>query len=200
MKAIIFDCDGMIVKSERFSERIARTESEQAIPITMTSRFFDNEFQSCLVGKSDMKDVLKRYVKEWGWKRNIDDLLHYWFDPQHNQIVYRFEPLIAEMRKRGVKVFVATNNEKYRTANLFNERGLGEWFDRVFSSYEIGRKKPDKAFFQYIIDSADLEAGDVVYWDDDRENVRSAADLGLLAKHYREFDDFKYWYDHTHLG
>lgn len=187
-KAIIFDADGMIVHGERFSRRLAR---DYGISTDTTDHFFRNEFQQCLVGKADLKVELQKYLDSWGWKDGVEALLDYWFADAYNEIDTRFEPIIKSLREKGVKTYLATNNEKYRTDNLVEHRGLGKWFDAIFSSAYVGHKKPDEAFFEYILDQVGVGKDGIVVWDDDTENTDGAAALGIPVEVYKDFDQFK---------
>lgn len=184
-KGIIFDLDGMIVHSERFSVRLAR---EHGISLERTVGFFKNEFQDCIVGKADLREVLLRKIPEWGWQGTLDELLGFWFDEHANSIDERFKPFIQELRNGGVYCCLATNNEKYRTENLMNERGIGKWFDAVFSSYELGCKKPEPEFFQEILEQSGIPKNNIEFWDDDPENVEGAVKFGLVSKLYKDFN------------
>ena len=171
-KAIIFDADGMIIHGERFSKRL---EEEFGITRETTSPFMDSgKFQLCLTGKADLKDELANVIKDWGWKGTVDDLLEYWFSEKHNVIDERFLPIIRDLRDKGIRCFLASNNEKYRTNNLINERGLGAWFDKFFSSAFIGFKKPEREFFEAIFkELPSLKKDAVLFWDDDPKMLKA---------------------------
>lgn len=188
MKAIIFDADGMIVHGDRFSSRLA---DEFGISLEKTKSFFIEVFPACLIGKADLKQELSRYLNQWGWNKNIEELLRVWFDESHNRIDTRFTPIIEEVRSRGYKCYLATNNEKYRTENLVKERGLGKWFDGILSSAYIGAKKPESAFFDGVFDRIPEKREDVIFWDDDTENIEGAKNYGISTELFTDFDSFK---------
>lgn len=188
MKTLVLDADGMIVHGERFSARLAR---DYGISTDTTGHFFRNEFQLCLVGKADLKQELQKHLEVWGWDKGVDALLDYWFADTYNLVDERFAPIIQQLRQRGVKAYLATNNEKYRTDNLLEHRGLGKWFDDVFSSAYVGLKKPDAAFFQHIIEKTGADKNDLTFWDDDPENTDGAAAFGMPIEIYKDFDQFK---------
>jgi len=187
-KTIIFDADGMIIHGERFSKRLA---SDFGISIDVIDPFFKKEFQLCLIGQADLKEELSKVLEVWGWKKSLDDLLDFWFKEEYNRIDERFRPSIEQLRNNEVKVYLATNNEKYRTDNLINERGLGKLFNKVFSSAYIGSKKPDPLFFQHILDNTGIEKDTTVYWDDDMENINGAKKFGFKAEVYKDFEQYK---------
>ncbi len=188
LKAIILDADGMIVESERFSERLAE---KLHIPLDRITPFFKTRFPLCVIGQADLKDELKKVIPIWGWEGSSDELLEFWFQEKHNRIDQRFKILIEKIREADIKVYLATNNEKYRTGDLINRRGLGQWFDGVFSSAFVGAKKPESEFFQSIFDAIDQKIEDTMFWDDDEGNVAGAEAFGLFAERYTGFDDFE---------
>jgi putative hydrolase of the HAD superfamily len=189
VKAIIFDADGMIVHGDRFSDRLT---TERGISTTTTGPFFKESFSKCLIGQADLKIELAKYIDQWGWKDGVDALLEFWFDEKHNMIDDRFSPIIAGLRARGIKCYIATNNEKYRTENLIGQRGLGKWFDAVFSSADIGSKKPEHSFFDAIMRTIpETHKEEVVFWDDDLENVAGAKTYGMMTAVYTDFENFK---------
>ncbi|MEK7093272.1 MAG: hypothetical protein AAB927_02200 [Patescibacteria group bacterium] len=115
MKAVIFDCDGMINQEERFSKRLAKY-----VPLEVSLPFFKGPFQECLVGRADLKEELKKVVTLWKWKGSVDELVAFWFADEANIPQKEFFPIIDDLRERGIAVYLATNNEKYRTEYLLN--------------------------------------------------------------------------------
>jgi hypothetical protein len=71
IKVIILDADGVIMHGEWFSKRYSEkfgVSLEEIMP------FFNNEFIDCELGKADLKEAIKPYLKKWGWKGTIDEL------------------------------------------------------------------------------------------------------------------------------
>jgi len=188
IKAVILDADGMVVHGERFSNRL---EKRFGIPTTVTGKFFSNGFADCLVGRADLKKELSKQLGAWGWKQSVDDLLGFWFSDADTIIDRRFQHVPESLQSYGIKVCLATNNEKYRTAYLSETKRLGTWFDKIFSSADMGVKKPDQAFFQKMIDELGFEKGEVTFWDDDPGNIEGAKSFGVNAELYTGFEDFE---------
>jgi len=148
-KILLLDMDGLVVKRKKvFSVRISEKLN---ISVDDVLPFFKNEFQLCLVGKADLKEEIKKYVSDWGWKDSIEDLLKFWFDGE-KEVDQEILKKVTDLRNDGYKVYLATNNEKYRVGYLWNNIGLNKHFDGMFSSAEIGFKKPDRKFYFKITD------------------------------------------------
>lgn len=188
IKAIIFDSDGMTNCAEKFSVRFSR---DFDIPYDRILPFFLNEFKGCLIGKSDLKEVIKPYLEKWGWRGTVDDLLDYWFAGEVN-VDTRVMDAIGKLKQRGIKCYLATNQEKYRTDFMIEQMNYKTIFDGIFSSAEIGRKKPQTEFFQAVLEKIGNPPKDeVMFWDDDQENVDGAKDFGFQSCLYANFDEFK---------
>lgn len=68
-------------------------------------------------------------------------------------------------------------------------------YDGVFSSAELGYKKPDLKFFEIVLEKLkfidDAEPDEVWFWDDEEKNVAAAREVGMKADVYRGFEEFE---------
>ena len=54
-------------------------------------------------------------------------------------------------------------------------------FSAVYSSWEVGARKPDAAFFEHVLQSEDLARNEAMFIDDLAENIDAADRLGIDA-------------------
>ena len=182
MKTIIFDADGMILLGERFSSRYSR---EFNLPAEVLSRFFSEKFPACVLGKADLREELRPFLQDWRWEKSVDEFLNYWFEG--NYLNQDLLPVIADLKARGVGCCLATNQEKYRIAYLRDRLGIGQIFDRCFVSSEVGLKKPERKFFEYISrELSRIPNDEILFWDDRSENVTAAREFGFAAELYTD--------------
>ncbi|MFA7309911.1 MAG: HAD-IA family hydrolase, partial [Candidatus Paceibacterota bacterium] len=113
-----------------------------------------------------------------------------WFSDSANMVNEAFFPLIADLRKRGIGVYLATNNERYRTEYLMNTRGLGKLFDQIFASCFVGAKKPEERFYDHVFEHIAQPKLKTLYWDDDEKHIEAATRLGIPSMLYTSFDEF----------
>jgi putative hydrolase of the HAD superfamily len=62
-------------------------------------------------------------------------------------------------------------------------------FDSLVLSFEVGARKPNRAFFQHCRERAQCEANECVFIDDLHRNVDGARVCGLNGIVYRNFAD-----------
>lgn len=186
IKAILFDADGMVVQGPRFSEVL---EKQYNITPDKTEPFFSGEFQMAQIGRAELRQVLIPYLERWGWNGTVDELIKVWFEgaKPDQQMIQK----IGELRGQGIKCYLATNQEKMRTAYLQDQLGLGQIFDKIFVSAHIGHKKPLVEFFEYIAEHLEgIKKEEVLFWDDKQGNIEAAHAFGFQAEQFTNFEDF----------
>lgn len=190
-KCILFDADGVVIDTDVFS---VQYQKQFGVANEVMLPFFKGVFQECLVGKADLKVVVKPYLPDWKWTGTVDEFLEFWFKAEHH-IDDRMIRLIKDLQSKGVKCYLATKQEKYRTKYIRNEMGFDDVFDHIFSSADIGAKKPEREFyesiFQWIEKTDGLSKDELFFVDDSEENVTSAIDFGIDSMLYKNFDDFE---------
>lgn len=187
VKAIIFDTDGMLINGEMFSKRL---EKMYGISTEKTKSFFVGKFQECLIGKADLKEELEKLVLLWGWEGSVEDMLCFWFEGEA-KVEQRMLDMVGKLKEKGIKCYVATNQEKYRTQFLLDQLNFKSIFDKVYSSAELGYKKPSQDFFAKIFqDNHGLAKNQTMFWDDDETNVLGAKEFGFASYQYKNFEDF----------
>ncbi len=190
IKIILFDVDQVLVNAsgKYFSLHL---QEDFGISTEITRDFFLTEHQDCIIGKKDLKEVLPKYMKKWGWKGTIDELLSYWFKSEH--IVN--DDLVKEIdayKEKDLKIYLATNQDTHRMKYILNEMGLGKFIDGAFVSSQIGYKKPQPEYFSTVLSKLNLyKPNEILFWDDNLENVEAARVFEINAEQYTNFPMYK---------
>jgi len=183
---LIFDADGVLINGESFSETLAR---DYDVDHAKEKEFFTTKFQECLVGEADLKESVAPYLTSFGWKGSVDEFLDYWFKAGHSLD----EPLmtyVKKLREAGLRVVLATNQEKYRTEYMLEHMGFADAFDKIYSSAHLGLKKPAVEFFAHVVDDLGTSKDEVLFWDDDQRNIDGATEYGIRAEFYSDYASF----------
>jgi len=119
------------------------------------------------------KELSYEQVKE-GWLGFMLDV------PQ-----YRLEYLL-ELRKK-YKLYILSNTNPYvmswARSNDFTIAGrpLDDYFDKIYTSYELKAVKPGKTIFELMIKDADMLPGETLFVDDGPANIKMAKELGMMT-------------------
>lgn len=190
MKALILDADGIVIKDHEYFSVRYKKKFGKSLNDDVIINFFKNEYKQTAIGKADLKELLEERIKQWKWKGTVDELLEFWFKGERdvNEDVLA---VAKKLRDKGVKIGLASDNERYRAEYLFGEVGLEYHFDYMFFSCFLRYTKSEPEFFQYIIDKLEFKPGEIVYFDDDQENVDVAKKLGIDARLYKSISQLK---------
>jgi len=185
-KALLLDLDGVICTSRYFSEIYSE---EFGVDIEKLRPFFGEKKDATNLDKADLKELLADVLDEWEWKGTVDELVNYWVNSD-TDMDERFVGVTQKIRENGAKVYLATDQEKFRTAFVWNERGLKNWIDGKFISCEIELVKSNPEFFNYIAKELGIKTEEMVFFDDSLSKVESAKEAGVEAHVYEGFDSF----------
>jgi len=123
----------------------------------------------------------------WGWKGTVDELLTFWFTAESG-VDTRLIAHIGTLRKKGIRCYIATNNEKWRAQFIWETLGLHSFFDGIFSSADMGHSKNQMEFWEKVHGHVSEGAKeDILLWDDEVKNVETAQSFGFLGEQYTTF-------------
>lgn len=100
---------------------------------------------------------------------------------------------IETLRRLGKKyrLFMLSNTNGIHIEEVHNRlkkvsglRNFEPLFEEVFYSQRMGARKPEERAFQLILEKHDLAADETLFVDDNEENIKGAAGLGLKTWHY----------------
>ena len=138
IKIIVPDVDGMLVLGPKFSTTIKKEKN-----INVTKIFTSGDYKACQKGEKDLKKVLKKHGFE------PEKTMEYWFS-----LYKRNEEVINHLKRikkeKGIKIVIATNQEKYRLKFLLELLNSDEWVDQVIASCDVHLLKPDINFYKKI--------------------------------------------------
>lgn len=188
MEALIFDCDGVLVDTERDGHRIAfnMAFADRGIDVVWSVE----EYKS-LLKVAGGKERMKYYFDEHGWPDQFADQAELIIS-LHKQKTQFFMQLIesgALPLRPGIKRIVdeaianklklavcSTSNEK--SVRLIVELLLGTEragkFEAILAGDIVSRKKPDPEIYNLCIDKLNLNPQDCMVIEDSRNGLLAA--------------------------
>ena len=185
IKAVVFDYDGVVKKSQKFSldiadlYKISVEEYEKFIP---QLKPIIEKFDKGLVDQEkfwmEFSDALGKVMPEkCGEKAK---------KMYKDKFVFFSEVigLIEKLKSDGFRLSILSNMFPYQVEVIKENNGY-DLFDDVFISCERGLKKPDLEFYELVIKEMNVSPQECLFIDDKEENILPAEKLGMktvLAK------------------
>lgn len=189
IKALLVDGDGIVLKKrdKYFSDRLR--EDGYDFPKSAEIEFFKNIYPDIRIGKKNLKEGVEKYLKDWNWDKSVDELLDYWFSYE-NKLDGEIIDALQKIRKKGIKVYLASDHSKFRANDLWEHVGLQKYFDGHFFSCNLGATKDNPDFYKKVLKELQLKPDEILFFDDEEENVEVAKKVGLNAKFFQSVNQF----------
>jgi len=208
MKALIFDCDGVLVDTERDGHRVAFNRAFETMGIGAK---WDVPTYGELLEVAGGKERMRHYFNRNGWPADAADRDSY-IKELHRLKTDLFREIIAsgqmslrpgvarlvdEAIAEGVTLAVcSTSNE--RSVNLIVERLLGPErkarFAAILAGDVVQKKKPDPAIYNLARDRLNLSPSRCLVVEDSRNGLLSARSAGMrcviTTSSYTRDEDF----------
>jgi HAD superfamily hydrolase (TIGR01509 family) len=206
MKALIFDCDGVLVDTERDGHRVAFNRAFAAAGI-------DAEWNVELYGKllkiAGGKERMTHYFNEVGWPdgKTADALI-----PElHKRKTAVFTDLIAkgslplrpgvarivdEAHAAGIRLGVCTTSDPKAIDGVLDLFGAErkKWFEIVLAGDIVKKKKPDPAIYNLAKQKLRLNGEDCVVVEDSHNGLLASLGAGMptliTTSTYTKDEDF----------
>ncbi len=188
VKAVIFDLNGVFLKSELLSKRF---KEKYGVP--------EEKFVPALKAVMDLVrkpnaprafDLWKPHLEKWGLNLSEQEFFDFWFSGE--KLVPALVNYVDELKNKGLKIFILSNNFRERT-EYHREQfpNFFEKFDGVYFSWETGFIKPDPKAYEKILQENSLKPEECVYFDDSDQNIEVAITLGIIAQKYEGLEATK---------
>jgi HAD superfamily hydrolase (TIGR01509 family) len=209
VKAIIFDCDGVLVDTERDGHRVAFNLAFKAMGI-------DAEWDVPLYGEllkvAGGKERMRAYFDRFGWPEGRAESRDDMILALHKKKTAIFVDLInggelplrpgirrivQEAAAAGVKLGVCTTSAFESIDGVLNLLGpeLKAKFDFVHAGDVVKKKKPDPEIYELAKQSLGLPVHECIVIEDSRNGLLAATGAGLptviTTSTYTTEEDFK---------
>jgi epoxide hydrolase-like predicted phosphatase len=180
IKAIIFDCFGVLVTSsyEPFKKKYFGDKQE------LISRFIEIEDRSSR-GEISLDEAEIGFAELAGisFQQCAKELMK---NPRNVELL----EYIRNRLKTHFKIGLLSNVAKDRTQELFSAEDIAA-FDDIVLSFRVGIAKPDPEIFKLASSRLGLRPDECLFIDDLEKYLFGARKVGMQTLHYKNFEDFK---------
>lgn len=208
MKALIFDCDGVLADTERDGHRVAFNKAFAAKGYAIK---WDVELYGKLLEVSGGKERMRHYFGSYGWPDDVADRdalimeLHKLKTDFFLQIIESGElpprpgvtRLVDEAIAANITLVVCSTSHE-RAVNLVVERLLGpqrkKRFSAIWAGDVVSKKKPDPEIYNLASQRLGLAPFECVVVEDSRNGLLAAKAAGMrcivTTNGYTQNEDF----------
>ena len=138
------------------------------------------DFRRLLTGRSSAADYWRTFSELAGTEVS-EDLWATYFRPTRRKRMYA----LVERLKKHHRVVAGTNTlDPHYLAH--QRQGDYDIFHAPYASHLLHAAKPDRAFYDAIVQAEQVKPGDALFIDDLEQNVDGAKQAGLQALHYTD--------------
>jgi len=189
MKVLMVDVDGVLVHGRPDDGLHFTTYLERDLGLSSTllqREFFQRHWAEIVAGRQPIEPCLSEVLAKIAPRLSIQTLLDYWFE-NDARLDHQLLADLASLRKQGTRLCLATNQEHRRATYLRDVLGLGQSFEAIFYSADLGVAKPAPEFFRLATERVGTEPDEIAFIDDSEANVTAARSFGWNAIHWTAF-------------
>jgi putative hydrolase of the HAD superfamily len=177
IKAVIFDLNGIFIQSPKLSERFEK-DFNISVPtfIPKLSEIMDKVRQP---NAGPAFQYWKPVLMEWSINLSEKEFWDYWFKAE--TVSNAMVTFAKELRSKGVKVFILSNNFKERADYYGHYPWIHDAVDKVYFSWQSGFVKPNPQAWLQILFENYLKPEECLYFDDQDKNLKSAESIGIKS-------------------
>ncbi len=185
MKAILFDLGGVLIDlaPSRVFEHWAK--AADVTPASLAARWkIEAAYKAHEEGKMEFIEFTSHLQKQLGisitqsdWKTGWNALL--------GQPFPDLLPRLSALAKRIPLYCFSNTNQTHWTALTArtNHPQLGGFFQKIYLSYAIGRRKPNVESYRWVTNDMGYRPTDIAFLDDNAANIHGAKRAGLCTTH-----------------
>jgi epoxide hydrolase-like predicted phosphatase len=184
-KAVIFDFGNVIINIDVEKTILAFSELTFKSPARIRQLFADAEvfkkYETGFYSDDEFRDVIRQILS---YPLNDQEIDQAWNALLLDVPKKRLDFLESLKMKYPIYLLSNTNNihieqckQYFRTR--FGITNFESIFNETFLSYKMGLWKPDYKIYDAVIDKVSLKPHEILFLDDNQDNIDAASDLGI---------------------
>ena len=197
IKNIVFDLGGVLIdlshdQAVRRFEEIGVVDAAQLLdPYEQKGIFL--EVENGMITADEYCQKLREHT---GKDLSYEEIKHAWLGFIVDVPQYKFDHLLKLREHYNVYLLSNTNpiiQEGWARTDQFSAAGrpIGDYFDKMYTSYEVGVTKPDRKIFDYMIADSGLIPSETLFVDDAKSNVEVGRSLGFQTYQPANGEDWR---------
>ena len=189
IKAITFDLDGVyfVNGKSNFISNLGKlgVSEDEAKRVFLQSDQMNKLYKE---GKMTDDEFWSWASKEWELNKTPEeliDLLISGYEVDNNVV-----EVVKKVRTNGYKTLICTNNFPARINGLQEKFKFLDNFYAWAFSYEVGATKPSIKIFQELVNKSGVKPEEIVFADDNNDNLQGAKQVEIQAFFYEGFGKF----------
>lgn len=185
MKAILFDLGGVLIDLAPSKVFEHWAKAADVTPASLAARWkIEAAYKAHEEGKMEFIEFTSHLQKQLGisitqsdWKTGWNALL--------GQPFPDLLPRLSALAKRIPLYCFSNTNQTHWTALTArtNHPQLGGFFQKIYLSYAIGRRKPNVESYRWVTNDMGYRPTDIAFLDDNAANIHGAKRAGLCTTH-----------------
>lgn len=177
--AMIFDWGGVIFhfSSDKIFKHWAMVSGRDANELKKKFDFGEiyHKFEKGEISSSLFR---KNIMNKLEFKISDEEFDNGW-NSMYRELVPGIAYLLQELKSTYRLVALTNTNEIHaQTWPILYSSVLG-YFEKIFSSHEIGARKPEKKAYETVLNYLGLDPHRIIFFDDNPEFVRAAAEMNI---------------------
>lgn len=194
IKVLLLDIGNVLIKVNLKTswERISPYLNQKNSPLNDPHHFFKTFFHSPLYYDFEMNKIspdefFQHFMDQHQLQPlGIHDLKNIWNDCLLEPMPHIENTLTTLSEK--IPLFGLSNTNQVHYDFFMNRYSFFNYFQKVYTSFELGLRKPDQKIYDKTFQSLqllhlNLQRHEVLFIDDLSENIKSAADYGFTSAH-----------------
>lgn len=194
-KAIIFDMDGVLFDTESFYYRRREVFLDQkgiSIKHLPPSFFIGGNM------KQIWRAILREEYKNWDILRLQEEYLEYKRQhplPYKELIFTDVKNVLLELKKKNIKLALASNSTKEDILRALSETQLMGYFDMIMSGQEVKESKPSPDVYLKVMEELGVKSTETLIIEDSEKGIQagvsSKADVWAIRDKWFGMDQSK---------
>jgi epoxide hydrolase-like predicted phosphatase len=191
-KALLFDLGGVLIEID-FSRALRIWADWSALPMEeLRVRFkFDAAYEQHERGQMDAHEYFTHLARVLELSATLQEIERGWNSIFVSEIV-QTRTLVQAFQKTMPCYAFTNSNASHQSAWSRLYPDVVQAFESIFSSHELGFRKPEAQAFMRICQLTHMQPEEILFFDDLPENVKAAMDCGLQGVLVRSPQDVRH--------